>query len=915
MPIQSNWLVRSRRLCLAVALGCVAAAASAEYTITDLGANIQPYGISNNGIIAGVSTGTSPIGAVVGKAGALQRIAALGLESQANAVNSGGLAAGYHYLDGTQKRAFLRPDGQPLNDFDVTALEASDVSEFDQLSGSALAGGQRRAFIFHAKTGRLNILPTLGGAEGWANGLNNLGTVVGAAQEASGALKGVVYFTSAKRVVNLGALAGFSGSEASAVNDSSHVVGWVFNEPASLSTNKRAFVWVEQGGVTGVQDLGVLGTDVGSAANDINNAGHVVGYSVAAGGGKRAFFHDRKASDVVAIAGTADASAVNVYLGTSNGVYKSSNGGESIVARNTGITNPNIRALATTADPLIVYAGTAAGVFKTINAGVTWAAVNNGLTITDNSRSPPVDVIPAITTLAAADPQTVFAGTVQGVFKTTDGGASWVALNEGLSQPTPPAINELKVFGTRVYAATARGIFGNTVTDTAWGSLQGAGGLPTNANITSIDVTYNVATSTVTGTYVGTATGVFRTPDDAVPTAIIWADVSGTTGAGALPASRNVRRLKFYPPTNTLYVALAGGGIYKTAGGGSTWTQVPTAGLTNLDVLALTVAPLPTVTTPTLYAGTLSGMFRMADPGGTRWIPTNNMQDLNALIPVLDGWVLREATAINNVGQIVGVGDLGGASHGFLLTPTDAMPTAQLSLTKTLPPPPYAQHVPVTYTLTVTNHGPANATGIILTDWLPEQVTVQTTQGRACQNIDATTLACPMVVVDPDTRVEGLKPGESVAMRIVVSPGAPNVSLNNVARVISNESDPAFSNNTAEVQATTDKCFIATAAYGSFLDPHVQALREFRDHYLLTHAVGRAFVEGYYRVSPPIAKFITQHESVRTIARVFLAPVVYAVQYPVLAMIILLMLVTGIARQYQRRRRGRSGRMLHVQTR
>jgi len=67
-------------------------------------------------------------------------------------------------------------------------------------------------------------------------------------------------------------------------------------------------------------------------------------------------------------------------------------------------------------------------------------------------------------------------------------------------------------------------------------------------------------------------------------------------------------------------------------------------------------------------------------------------------------------------------------------------------------------------------------------------------------------------------------------------------------------------------------CFVATSAYGSIMAPEVRTLRLFRDRYLLTHPAGRAFVSAYYRVSPPVAAFISGSSALRFVARGVLAP-------------------------------------------
>src|SRR6185295_3529977 len=76
--------------------------------------------------------------------------------------------------------------------------------------------------------------------------------------------------------------------------------------------------------------------------------------------------------------------------------------------------------------PNTIYAGTISGVFKSTDGGSTWVARNNGLV------SP--NVTPEIRGLALhpSVPNTIYAAGFGGVFKTTDGGANWTSITNGL---------------------------------------------------------------------------------------------------------------------------------------------------------------------------------------------------------------------------------------------------------------------------------------------------------------------------------------------------------------------------------------------------------------------------------------------------------------------------------------------------
>ncbi len=98
-------------------------------------------------------------------------------------------------------------------------------------------------------------------------------------------------------------------------------------------------------------------------------------------------------------------------------------------------------------------------------------------------------------------------------------------------------------------------------------------------------------------------------------------------------------------------------------------------------------------------------------------------------------------------------------------------------------------------------------------------------------------------------------------------------------------------------------CFIATAAFGSYLAPEVEVLKAFRDRYLLTNAIGTRLVHLYYRLSPPLAEYIKRHEALRTATRYALTPIVYAVKYPM--MLLFAFPVLGLAGRAAARRRSK----------
>ncbi len=140
--------------------------------------------------------------------------------------------------------------------------------------------------------------------------------------------------------------------------------------------------------------------------------------------------------------------------------------------------------------------------------------------------------------------------------------------------------------------------------------------------------------------------------------------------------------------------------------------------------------------------------------------------------------------------------------------------------------------------------------------------------------IDATTSTNPLTHVYTDSGTY------TVRLRVIDDGGATATDETQV--IVLSSADSLNNSRDTTSEQNGGGCFIATAAYGSYMESHVMVLRSFRDKYLLTNSPGQSLVHFYYSTSPPIADYISRHKSLKLVTRLFLTPVVYSIKYPLM---------------------------------
>jgi len=200
--------------------------------------------------------------------------------------------------------------------------------------------------------------------------------------------------------------------------------------------------------------------------------------------------------------------------------------------------------------------------------------------------------------------------TPRGVFKSTDGGATWTGLSTGLVNRAVNTLAFEPLTGSPVYAGTAAGLFRSTDGGLLW----------TNAETTlgSLEIrTILFDSATGTNLFVGASTGVYARTNGTG-----WA--ARTKGLG----SKSVRAL-VDDPSSILYAG-TDGGVYRSTNGGVNWAKM-SKGMKTTKVRALIIDP---ANASALYAGTTKGIYKTAD-AGTNWTSLTNgigLPTINSLL-------------------------------------------------------------------------------------------------------------------------------------------------------------------------------------------------------------------------------------------------------------------------------------------
>ena len=166
-------------------------------------------------------------------------------------------------------------------------------------------------------------------------------------------------------------------------------------------------------------------------------------------------------------------SGTTAYAGTGAGLFKSVGGGWTPVAqgaeedpKNPKKLNAAVQAVLTGAGSTMIAGVASGGVYKSTDGGATWKppAPGNGMVRSETVWS-----------LAEFVPGVVFAATQSGMYRSTDFGSTWTLSSDGITGTVLRAFKDEKAPNI-YYAAGTDGIFRTINAGITWSKINGASG-------------------------------------------------------------------------------------------------------------------------------------------------------------------------------------------------------------------------------------------------------------------------------------------------------------------------------------------------------------------------------------------------------------------------------------------------------
>jgi photosystem II stability/assembly factor-like uncharacterized protein len=323
----------------------------------------------------------------------------------------------------------------------------------------------------------------------------------------------------------------------------------------------------------------------------------------------------------------------DLFVGTNGGIFRSGDQGANWTGVNNGITNPSIYALGSGPNGsggTNLYAGAFLGdAFRSSDNGASWTSIGSGLPVGQANIN--AFVTTASGTVLAATMNgiyrstnfgaswtrvftlfgfafaqhggTLYAGTSDGVYRSTNDGVSWTPINTGMKFAWTRAVAVVPNGSGVTLFAGAGYVLRSTDNGASWTMVNT--GLPTPF-VWSLATAPNASGGT--DLYAGTGEGVFRTSD------------LGATWTNASFTYSQVYALEVTPAGRIL--AATENDVFRSDDGGGTWIDTGS----QTTILDFAVNPHGTGGTTVFAGGSPSGIFKSTD-GGASWFGSSNLLD------------------------------------------------------------------------------------------------------------------------------------------------------------------------------------------------------------------------------------------------------------------------------------------------